>query len=103
MRLVFATARGVDEGGWLIIIFGLLLAVVWTGFLRVGSQIALFLAPVATGLLLLGWLGTQFGFAERKWAYERPLESLQRKGYIKDKSNEIQTVPSPSQTPGQTQ
>lgn len=96
--LLFATARGVEEGGWLIVIFGLLLAVFWTGLLRVGSQIALFLAPVATGLLLLGWLGTQFGFADRKWAYERPYESLQRKGYVKDKTNEIQIVPAPGQS-----
>ena len=101
--LIFATARGVEEGGWYIVIFGLLLAVLWTGLLRVGSQIALFLAPAAAFLLLLGWLSVPLGYGERKWANERPLESLQRKGYMKDKSNEIQIVPAPVPSPGQTQ
>jgi hypothetical protein len=39
-----------------IILFGILLAIFWTGFLRVGSQVSLFLAPVATVLLITGWL-----------------------------------------------
>ncbi len=39
----------------MIVLFGLLLAVFWTGFLRVGSQISLFLAPVALIFLLLAW------------------------------------------------
>lgn len=54
--LLFAAARGPELGGWVILLFGLLLAVFWTGFLRVGSQISLFLAPIATALLLVGWL-----------------------------------------------
>ena len=54
--LLFAAARGPELGGWIIVLFGLLLATFWTGFLRVGSQISLFLAPIATALLLLGWL-----------------------------------------------
>lgn len=54
--LMFAGARGADAGGWVILIFGILLAIFWTGFLRVGSQISLLLAPVATALLLVGWL-----------------------------------------------
>ena len=37
--LLFASARGADDGGWVIIAFGLILAAIWTGFLRVGSQI----------------------------------------------------------------
>lgn len=56
VALMFAAARGAAEGGWIIVLFGLLLAVFWTGFLRVGSQISLVLAPVATVLLLLGWI-----------------------------------------------
>ena len=52
--LLFATARGAADGGWMIIALGLVFAAVWTGFLRVGSQLALFLAPIATFLLLLG-------------------------------------------------
>ena len=39
-----------------VVLFGVLLAIFWTGFLRVGSQISLFLAPVATVLLIAGWL-----------------------------------------------
>lgn len=54
--LLFAAARGPELGGWVILLFGLLLAVFWTGFLRVGSQVSLFLAPLATALLLVGWL-----------------------------------------------
>jgi hypothetical protein len=53
--LLFAAARGPDDGGWVILLFGVLLAVFWTGFLRVGSQISIFLAPVAMAFLLLAW------------------------------------------------
>ena len=37
-------------------VVGILLAIFWTGFLRVGSQISLFLAPIASVLLITGWL-----------------------------------------------
>lgn len=80
--LLFATARGADDGGWAIIGFGLVFAGVWTAFLRVGSQLSLFLAPFATFLLLLGWLSVPLGYGERKWATERPAETLQRRGVI---------------------
>ena len=91
--LLFATARGADDGGWVIIGFGLILAAVWTGFLRVGSQIALFLVPVATFLLLLGWLSVPLGYSERKWATEQPSETLKRRGLIKP-----DTLPAPGTT-----
>lgn len=84
--LIFATARGADDGGWIIIAFGLLFALLWTGFLRVASQLALLLAPIATFLLLLGWLAVPLGFNERRWATERPSETLQRRGIIKSES-----------------
>ncbi|MFT3731508.1 MAG: hypothetical protein QM780_08820 [Hyphomicrobium sp.] len=93
--LLFATARGADDGGWVIIVLGLLLAAIWTGFLRVGSQIALFLAPFATFLLLLGWLAVPLGFNERKWATEKPTETLQRRGLLPSDSN----ASPPSTTP----
>jgi hypothetical protein len=56
----FALARG--YGGYLlsagaIPVFGLAWAVFWTGFLRVGAQSALLLAPAATVLLVVRWLG----------------------------------------------
>ena len=56
--LLFATARGAADGGWMIIALGLVFAAVWTGLLRVDSQLGLLLAPIATLLLLLGWLAT---------------------------------------------
>ncbi len=52
-----AWARGLEYGGLVIVVLGLLLAVFWTGFLRVGSQVSLFLAPAAAGLLVLGLFG----------------------------------------------
>lgn len=57
---LFAAARGTDFGGWHIIGIGLLLALSWTGVLRVGSQVSLFLAPAAAALLVLGYLGFPF-------------------------------------------
>ena len=44
--LGFASTRFVDAGGWIVVVFGALLAVFWTGFLRVGSQVSVFLAPL---------------------------------------------------------
>lgn len=55
----FATTRGPEDGGWVIVLFGILLAIFWTGFLRVGSQISLFLAPIATALLISAWATAQ--------------------------------------------
>lgn len=57
----FAAARGTEYGGWVIIAFGLALTIFWIGFLRVGSQISLFLAPAAAVLLVLGWLVPALG------------------------------------------
>lgn len=94
--LLFATARGVDDGGWFIIGFGLLLALIWTGFVRVGSQLGLFIVPAVTFLLLLGWLSVPLGYQERKWATEQPTETLRRRGIIEDK---VPTVPA---QPGST-
>jgi hypothetical protein len=37
--------------------FGFAAAILWTGLLRVGSQVSLFLAPAAAGLLFLAWIG----------------------------------------------
>jgi hypothetical protein len=44
--------------GWTILGLGLLFALFWTGFLRVASQTALLLAPLAAFLLVLGWAST---------------------------------------------
>jgi hypothetical protein len=55
LGIVFAAARGGMQGGWVILLFGLALGVFWTGFLRVGAQTSLLLAPLAAALLLIGW------------------------------------------------
>ncbi|CAA2141861.1 hypothetical protein [Hyphomicrobium sp. ghe19] len=97
--LLFATARGADDGGWMIIALGLLFASLWTGFLRVGSQLALFLAPIATFLLLLGWLAVPLGFSERRWATERPSETLQRRGILSPDAGVTSPAPPPKSAP----
>jgi hypothetical protein len=56
LAVLVATARiggGNGASGWLILVFGLGWAVFWTGFLRVGAQSALLLAPVAALLLMV--------------------------------------------------
>jgi hypothetical protein len=37
--------------------FGFAWAIFWTGLLRVGSQVSLFLAPAAASLLFIAWIG----------------------------------------------
>ena len=60
---LFALARGYSNvpgawlAGWSILGFGILLAIIWTGFLRVASQVSLLAAPVAAGLLMITWFG----------------------------------------------
>lgn len=59
LATVFALARG--YGGYVlsagaIPAFGVAWAVFWTGFMRVGAQSALLLAPAAAMLLVLRWL-----------------------------------------------
>lgn len=53
--LIFAIARGPLHGGLVIVMFGLALAAFWSGFLRVGAQSALLLAPLAAVALLVTW------------------------------------------------
>ncbi len=65
---VYAFDRGIDAGGGIIVLFGMLLWLFWTGFLRVGSQISLFLAPLAAALLLAAWFG---GFADPRYFDDR--------------------------------
>lgn len=58
--LLFALARGFGGhtlSALVIPLFGVAWAVFWTGFLRVGAQSALLLAPAAASLLLVRWLG----------------------------------------------
>jgi len=60
LAAAYAFARG--YGGYvlsaaLIPTFGSAWAAFWTGFLRVGAQSALLLAPLAGALLIVRWLG----------------------------------------------
>lgn len=56
IAFLFAAARGPEAGGWWIVLAGVLFAILWTGIMRVSSQVSLFLAPAATLLLLIGWI-----------------------------------------------
>ena len=47
---------GRDASAAAIPVFGVAWAIFWTGFLRIGAQSALFLAPAAGLLLILRWL-----------------------------------------------
>lgn len=60
--LSFAVARGAPSGGLIILVCGALLAIFWTGFLRVGSQAALLIAPLAAIALIFGWLAIPIGY-----------------------------------------
>jgi hypothetical protein len=56
IAVAFAAARGTMQGGWVILLFGVAFGLFWSGFLRVGAQSALLLAPLAAATLLSGWL-----------------------------------------------
>jgi hypothetical protein len=62
VAFLFAAARGAAYGGWWILVFGLLWSLFWTGLLRVASQVALFLAPAATFLLIFSWAASGGAF-----------------------------------------
>ena len=59
--LIFAIALGPVHGGLVILMFGLALAVFWSGFLRVGAQSALLLAPLSAVALLIAWIAGPLG------------------------------------------
>ena len=50
----------------LILVLGLAIAFVWTAVLRVGSQVSLILAPIATLLLVLGWAHVRLPGSDRE-------------------------------------
>ena len=59
LAAAYAMARG--YGGYVlsasaIPVFGVAWAAFWTGFLRVGAQSALLLAPLAAALLIVRWI-----------------------------------------------
>jgi hypothetical protein len=57
---LFAFTRvrsGYNLGALAIPVLGFALAVVWTTFLRVGSQVSLLIAPAAAALLVFSWFG----------------------------------------------
>ena len=54
-----AATPATELGGWWILPAGLLWAFFWTGFMRVGSQASLFLAPIATVILVFAWISVR--------------------------------------------
>lgn len=54
-----AATPATEMGGWWILPAGLLWAFFWTGFMRVGSQASLFLAPIATFVLVTAWINVR--------------------------------------------
>lgn len=77
--VLYAAALGEETGGWAIIGCGLLLAAFWIWFLRVGSQVSIFLAPIVTAFLVFGWLAEPFfGYQTPKWAGETVGQSYNR-------------------------
>lgn len=60
--LVLAMARGPLNGGIVILIFGVGLAAFWSGFLRVGAQSALLLAPLSALALIGAWALATTGY-----------------------------------------
>ena len=54
--LALAISRGTPGGGFVIAVFGAALAVFWSGFLRVGAQTSLLLAPLAALALGALWV-----------------------------------------------
>ena len=59
--MALALARGPLNGGIVILIFGVGLAVFWCGFLRVGAQSALLLAPASALALIAAYALTSLG------------------------------------------
>jgi hypothetical protein len=59
--LLFAAALGLQHGGLVILIFGVGLALFWSGFLRVGAQSALLLAPLSAAALVTAWVAAMLG------------------------------------------
>jgi hypothetical protein len=86
---LFAThgQNGPVTVGWSIIGLGLLFALFWTGFLRVAAQTALFLAPLATFLLVLGWASTDDVTGDLK-SVMSDLKSIKEKGVALEKNLE---------------
>ena len=72
---LFAAAIA-DVRSYIIVGVGFVIAFVWLTLLRVGSQASLLLAPLSTGLLLVGWLGSAFGLDRAADIIEHPRELL---------------------------
>lgn len=56
LALLFAAARVAEAGGVWIVLAGVAWAVFWTGFMRVGSQMSLILAPAAAIVFFTMWV-----------------------------------------------
>lgn len=72
--LTFAFIIGDTPQRWPVLVLGLLFALFWTGFLRVASQTALFLTPIAAFLFALTWASTEDGLREIRSLDDRLIE-----------------------------
>lgn len=93
IALAFAAARGVIHGGWGIVLFGMLWALFWLGFFRVGSQLSLLLAPASAAFLLFSWFGSPT-FFHADW--------LRASGFDRNNVERIQIIPKVRDSEGET-
>lgn len=63
---------------WPVLPLGLLFAMFWIGFLRVASQTALFLAPIAALLLGVVWASTDDGLREMRAIDDKVIERTEK-------------------------
>ncbi len=63
---------------WPVLPLGLLFTLFWVGFLRVGSQISLFLAPIAALLLGVVWASTDDGLREIRAIDDKLIERAEK-------------------------
>lgn len=54
--VLHAMGETAETGLATLVVAGVMFAVFWTGFMRVASQAGLLLAPLASAVLVLGWL-----------------------------------------------
>ncbi len=76
--LAFMYIIGDPTQRWPILLLGLLFSLFWTGFLRVASQTALFLAPLAAILLGVLWASTEGGLREIRDIDDKIIEGAKR-------------------------
>lgn len=99
--MLFALARG-GNAVYFIPVIGLLIAFTWTAVLKVGAQVALLLAPIAT-LGLLGdwlWIASQQAAVYEGPAISRPAGELLRVPSTFERDDDLRRVPAATERDG---